>query len=94
MSMIAIILALSTILWYLVDNLKDKIWGGKSYSSYITIAVAGVLAFALTFSYNLDIICALSIVDNITVIGKIITAISMMAGSAIVSELVELFRVK
>lgn len=94
MSMIAIILALSAIMWYIIDNLKDKIWGGKSYSSYITIAVSAVVAFGLAFGYSLDIVYALSLSEAVTVFGKILTALTMMSGSAAVSELIELFRAK
>lgn len=94
MSTIAIILALSAIMWYIIDNLKEKIWAGKSYSSYITIAISAVGSFALAFGYDLDIIHALGFVDSITVIGKVITSLAMMSGSAVVSEIVELFRSK
>ena len=94
MSMITIILALSAIMWYVIDNLKEKIWGGKEYSSYVTIAVSAIVAFALSFGYGLDIIYALSFSDVVTVLGKVITALAMMSGSAVVSELVELFRAK
>ena len=94
MSMITIILALSAIMWYVIDNLKEKIWGGKTYSSYITISVSAVAAFALAFGYGLDVIYALSFAESITVLGKVITALAMMSGSAVVSEIVELFRAK
>lgn len=92
MDMIMIIIALSAILWYVIDNLKEKIWGGTKYSSYITIAIAALGSFALVFGYGLDIIFALGIVDHITVIGEVLTALAMMSGSAVVSEIVELFR--
>jgi hypothetical protein len=92
--MIAIILALASMMWYIIDNLKDKIWAGKPYSSYITIAVSALGSFALVFGYGLDIIHALGFVENVTVIGEVITAFAMMAGSAVVSEIVELFRAK
>ena len=94
MSMIAIILALSAVVWYIVDNLKDKIWAGTKYSSYITIAVVALCCFALSFCYGLDIIYALGFVDSVTVVGEIITALAMMSGSAVVSEIIERFRLK
>jgi hypothetical protein len=87
-----IIVALAGIMWYVIDNLKEKIWGGTPYSSYITIGVAALSSFAIVFAYGLDIICALGIVPEVTVIGEIITALAMMSGSAVVSEIVELFR--
>ena len=92
MSMIAIIVSLATIMWYVIDNLKEKLWAGTKYSSYITIAVSALGSFALVFGYGLDIVFALGLVKSATVIGEIITALAMMAGSAVVSEIVELFR--
>lgn len=92
MSTVMIIVALSAIMWYVIDNLKEKIWGGTKYSSYVTIAMAALGSFALVFGYGLDIICALGIVENVTVIGEVLTALAMMSGSAVVSEIVELFR--
>lgn len=94
MSMIAIIVALSAIMWYIIDNLKEKIWAGKTYSSYITIAVSAISGSALAFGYGLDVIYALGFVPNVTIIGQVITALAMMSGSAVVSEIVELFRAK
>jgi hypothetical protein len=90
--MIAIIVSLATIMWYVIDNLKEKLWAGTKYSSYITIAVSALGSFALVFGYGLDIIFALGLVESVTVIGEVITALAMMAGSAVVSEIVELFR--
>lgn len=92
MSSIMLILLLNTIMWYVIDNLKENVWGGKPYSRYITIAAAVIGSFALSFGYSLDIIQALSIVEKVTVMGKAITALAMMGGSAVVSELVEMLR--
>ena len=92
MSTIMIIMALSAIMWYVVDNLKENIWGGKAYSRYITIAVACLCSFAIVFGYGLDLICALGFVPEVTVVGQVLTALAMMSGSAVVSEIVELFR--
>ena len=92
MDMLMIIIALSAIMWYVIDNLKEKIWAGTSYSSYITIAVSAIGSFALVFGYGLDLIYALGFAGSVTIIGEIITALAMMAGSAVVSEIVELFR--
>lgn len=92
MTQIALILILNTIMWYVVDNLKGNIWGGKPFSRYITIAVSSLGAFALAFGYNLDLIAALGIVNTTSVLGQVITALAMMGGSAVVSEIVEMFR--
>lgn len=94
MDSLTLILTMCTVLWYAIDNLKENIWGGLAYSNYITIAVAAIGSFALSFGYNLDLLCAVGLVTDISTLGKIITALSMMGGSALVSEIVEMFRKK
>lgn len=92
MTQIALILILNTIMWYVIDNLKKNVWGGKTYSRYITIAASALGAFALAFGYELDLIHALSIIDYTSTLGQTITALAMMGGSAAVSEIVEMLR--
>ena len=92
MSQIALILILNTIMWYVIDNLKKNLWAGKNYSRYVTIAISGLGAFALAFGYNLDLIAALEIVNTTSTLGQTITALAMMGGSAVVSEIVDMFR--
>lgn len=92
MDSLTLILAMSTIMWYLIDNLKENIWGNFEYSNYITIAVSAVGSFVLCFSYHLDLIYALGLVAELSVLGQVITALVMMGGSALVSEIVEMFR--
>ena len=92
MDSLTIIFMMSTIMWYVIDNLKENIWGGLSYSNYITIAISAVGSFILAFGYNLDLICALGLFNEITLLGQIITALTMMGGSALVSEIVETLR--
>lgn len=94
MNQLTLILVLSTIMWYVIDNLKENIWGGLSYSRHITILVAAIVGFVLAFGYGLDLIYALEIVETATTIGQIVTALVMMGGSALVSEIVEMFRNK
>lgn len=92
MDSLTLILAMCTIMWYLIDNLKENIWGNFEYSNYITIAVSAVGSFVLCFSYHLDMIYALGLVAELSVLGQVITALVMMGGSALVSEIVEMFR--
>lgn len=92
MDSLTLILILNTIMWYVIDNLKANIWGGLSYSRYITIAVAAIASFSLTFGYGLDLVQALSVVSEVTALGKTITALAMMGGSAVISEIVETLR--
>ena len=92
MDSLTLILAMCTILWYLIDNLKENIWGNFEDSNYITIAVSAVGSFVLCFSYHLDLIYALGLVAELSVLGQVITALVMMGGSALVSEIVEMFR--
>lgn len=87
MNSIALILALSAIIWYVVDRFKP-IWTDKPYGKYITTTIAGVLGAAMVFGYNLDLIYAIGIVNNISIIGKLITVLAFMCGSSAISEII------
>lgn len=87
MSSIALILALSAIIWYIVDRFKPC-WQGHSWSKYITTVVAGVLGAAVVFGYGLDVISAMGIVEEISIIGQIITVLALMCGSSAISEII------
>lgn len=88
MEMLTLILALSAVLWFLVDRFKP-IWEGLSFGKYITLLVAGIGAFALVFSFNLDLILACGLVEATTIAGKIITGLVLMSGSSAVAEIIE-----
>lgn len=88
MEMLTLILALSAVLWFLVDRFKP-IWEGLSFGKYITLLVAGIGAFALVFSFNLDLILACGLVKATTIAGKIITGLVLMSGSSAVAEIIE-----
>lgn len=87
MSSIALILALSAIIWYVVDRFKP-IWIDKPFGKYITTAMAGVLGAAMVFGYNLDLIYAIGIVTNISIVGKLVTILAFMCGSSAISEII------
>lgn len=87
MDSLTLILALSAIIWYCVDRVK-VMWANIPYGKYITTAMAGLLGAAAVFGYGLDLICALSIVDRITVAGQIITVLALMGGSSAISEII------
>lgn len=84
---LTIIVLLSAIIWYCVDRFKP-IWSNKSWGKYITTAAAGALGAAVVFGYNLDLIYAMGIVNEITIIGKLITVLAFMCGSSAISEII------
>lgn len=88
MEMLTLILALSAVLWFLVDRFKP-LWEGLSFGKYITLLVAGIGAFALVFSFNLDLILACGLVEATTIAGKIMTGLVLMSGSSAVAEIIE-----
>ena len=87
MDALALIIALSAVLWYCVDRFKPM-WENVSWGKYITIAVAALGSFGLVFSFNLDIIAALGLVSEMTIAGNIITALVLMSGSSAISEII------
>lgn len=87
MELLATIIALSVIMWYLIDRFKP-LWETLEYSKYITIIVACVLASMLVFGFSLDIVYALQLCTGITLIGQIMTVLILMSGSSAVSEII------
>ena len=87
MSSVALILALSAIIWYVIDRFK-AIWEAKPFGKYITTAVAAVLGAAMVFGYNLDLIYAMGIVAEISIVGKMMTVLAFMCGSSAISEII------
>jgi hypothetical protein len=85
MDLLSLILALSIIMWYVIDRLKPM-WEAVSYSKYITMAIAALFGFGLSFSYTLDLVFALGFVDAVSVVGQILTALVLVGGSSAVSE--------
>lgn len=94
MDSLTLIITLCTVMWYIIDNLKENFWGKSAYSNLITISASALGSLGLCFGYKLDLIYALGIVSESGIMGYIITALSMMGGSALVSEIVEMFRKK
>ena len=87
MTALALIIALSAVLWYCIDRFKPM-WESVSWSKYITMLVAAVGSFGLVFSFGLDLIAALELVPDITTAGKIITGLVLMSGSSAINEII------
>lgn len=87
MSSITLIIALSAIIWYVVDRFKPT-WSDYSWGKYVTTAVAGVLGAAVVFGYDLDLICAIGIAQENSLIGQLLTILSLMCGSSAISEII------
>jgi hypothetical protein len=87
MDQLTLILTLSAIIWYCVDRLK-VMWANVPYGKYITTAVAGVLGAAAVFGYGLDIIYAMRIVHDVSIVGQIVTVLGLMGGSSAISEII------
>ena len=88
MEMLTLIIALSGVMWYLLDRLKIM-WKDVSWGKWITLSCAAIAGFALTFSFNLDIIFACGLVESVSIAGKIITGFVLMSGSSAVAEIIE-----
>ena len=88
MELTSLIISFATLMWYCIDRLKIM-WEDCHYGRYITMTVAAIFAFALSFAYDLDIVCALGFMSNITTMGKILTSLLLMGGSSAISEIIE-----
>lgn len=91
--MLATIVALSGLMWYLVDRAK-LIWKDLTWGKYVTMASAAVLGFGITYAFGLDLIMGLGIVENVSIAGQVLTGFTLMAGSSAVSEVIDLVQKK
>ena len=91
MDMLGLVMALSAILWYIIDRIKP-LWSEKEYGKYITMIVAGIASLGIILTYGIDIIFALGFSVNVTTIGQVLTALLMMSGSSAIAELIEKFK--
>lgn len=87
MEMLTLILTMSTVLWYVIDRVKT-LWSDLSFGKYITMLVAAAGSFALAFSFQLDLVYALELVETVTPAGEVLTALVLMSGSSAVSEVI------
>lgn len=87
MDSLTLILALSAIIWYCIDRVK-VMWANVPYGKYITTAMAGLLGAAAVFGYHLDLIQALGVVNEVTIIGQVVTVLGLMGGSSAISEII------
>ena len=88
MEMITLIIAMSAIMWYLIDRFKP-LWSELSFGKYITIVISALFAFGLTFAFGLDLVFACGLFAEMTVAGQILTGLVLMSGSSAVAEIIE-----
>lgn len=93
MNSLTLIITLSAIIWYCVDRFKPA-WAQKSWGKYITTAVAGALGAAVVFGYGLDLICAIGIAPEVSLVGQILTVLSLMCGSSAISEIIARIKIE
>lgn len=82
------ILSFSLIIWILIDRFKG-LWQGRKYSSIFTSLIALLLGLAVAFLYRLDIVVALELADEQTILGYIFTGLAIMGGSSCINEILE-----
>ena len=91
--MLTLLFVLSTIIWFVIDRVKP-FWSGLSWGKYMTIAVAAVLGAVVVFTYGIDILVALAVTNQVTIVGEILSTLVIMSGSSALSELLALIKTK
>lgn len=87
MTKLTLVIALSTVLWYVIDRFKP-LWESVKNGKYITTAVAALGSFAIVFAFKLDVIFAAGLVEELSIPGEILTAFVIMSGSSAISEII------
>lgn len=93
MNEIMMLAAASTIIWFLIDRIKP-IWTEYSYGKYITLLVSFALSAGVVFTYNMDLIFALGVGAEASLMGKVLTILAMMSGASGISEIIALIKDK
>lgn len=93
MDSVTLILALSSIIWLIVDRMKP-LWADLTWGKYITTAMAAVLGAIGVFGFELDLICALGVVEEVCVGGQLLTVLALMSGSSVISEIINRVKVE
>ena len=91
--MLTLLFVLSTIIWFVIDRVKP-FWSGLSWGKYVTIVVAAVLGAVVVFTYGIDILVALAVTNQVTIVGEILSTLVIMSGSSALSELLKLIKTK
>lgn len=93
MDVLTLIIALSSVMWYIIQRGKSEIWGKLPYGKWITIVISAIFGFGLSFAFNLDVIYACGLVDKVSIAGNIITGFVLMSGSSAVAETIERIKI-
>lgn len=88
MEMLTLIVALSSVIWYLIERGKTEIWGKFSWGKWVTIGLAAIGSFGLTFAFKLDLLYATALTSEVTVAGGILTGLCLMSGSSAIAEII------
>ena len=91
--MLTLLFVLSTIIWFVIDRVKS-FWSGLSWGKYVTIVVAAVLVSVFVFTYGIDILVALAVTNQVTIVGEILSTLVIMSSSSALSELLALIKAK
>ena len=91
--MLTLLFVLSTIIWFVIDRVKP-FWSGLSWGKYVTIVVAAVLGAVVVFTYGIDILVAIAVTNQVTIVGEILSTLVIMSGSSALSELLALIKTK
>lgn len=81
------IISFSIIVWIFIDRIK-KAWEHCKHASLITSALAFGIGALVSFLYKLDLLTALEIVPNESIVGYIFTALAIMGGSSCIAEII------
>ena len=85
MEMLTLIIALSAVLWYVVDRFKSG-WDALPYGKWITVIVAGIGSICKVLSFPLELINACPQLKSMA--GQILTGFVLMSGSSAISEVI------
>ena len=91
MDSLMIIVALSAVIWYVIDRIKEA-WSSLSWGKWLTVVLSAILSAACVFCFDMDLIAALGLTEASSIMGQILTVLVLMSGSSGVSEVIQRVR--
>jgi len=89
--MIGILVAVSTVVWYVVDRLNTVFsWKEKlSWGNWLSTIIVAALATIAVVTYQLDIFVACEICAEVTFFGCLMTVLVIAGGSSCIAEIIK-----
>jgi len=89
--MLGILLACSTVVWFVVDRLNTVFdWKSKlSWGNWLSTIIVAALATIAVVTYQLDLFVSCDITETVTFFGCLMSVLVIAGGSSCIAEVIK-----